>query len=55
MKLMNLQFVKNTKHTDIYFLGLWNCVYLIQQFVYKALRDVCLMRCIRMSKSVAQW
>ena len=31
------------------FLGLWNCVYLIQQFVCKAHRDVCLMRHIRMN------
>ena len=31
------------------FLGLWNCVYLIQQFACKAHRDVCLMRHIRMN------
>ena len=31
------------------FLGLWNCVYLIQQFVCKAHRDVCLMRHRRMN------
>ena len=31
------------------FLGLWNCVYLIQQFVCKEHTDVCLMRHIRMN------
>ena len=35
--------------TEYCFLGLWNCVYLIQQFVCKAHRDVCLMRHIRMN------